>query len=493
MSDHPQSPGDKIANRSAHPPPTAGSDGASDQAWEFRRDTEYLYQEVPNIAKPGVEPEPVAASNGKAKAGGVGFVIFIIIYAIIRVIASSARHNPPPPQVNVQFPPPKFQMPPAVEWKVDALDGAGGVPLAQPGGAIPPLPVLPIRTFRDGHQGGILAFATNDDTLITAGHDGLLWTWSLRDGQQIRQLQGHVGAVTSVVMGKGNTALSGGFDGKVRLWDLSTGNARKVFGPYPSGVTAVALAPDEKRFVVACGLRDIRYAFQPAIGFGAAPAQGKPGRETLHWDRPMKSVRQAYIVNIETGKIEKTISGHQDELTCAAFTPDGLLVVTGSLDKTLRMWETATGRDVWRFDEAGEVLALAVSPDGTQLLSGAGKLGSAPGRSPSTDRLLTHNPLVQGIGHRKDQGSARVWDLRNGQFVRTLSDLDFPVLSVAFDAAGDRYAVGDFGGKIRLWRRGQDQPVATYTAGRAVSHVRFLADGGLLSSSWNSFVSQWAR
>ena len=66
-----------------------------------------------------------------------------------------------------------------------------------------------------------------------------------------------------------------------------------------------------------------------------------------------------------------TLIGHTADVICAAFSPDGRRLATASFDRTIKLWDTATGRDVFtlRGHTAG-VVALAFSPDGNRLVSG---------------------------------------------------------------------------------------------------------------------------
>jgi WD40 repeat protein len=62
--------------------------------------------------------------------------------------------------------------------------------------------------------------------------------------------------------------------------------------------------------------------------------------------------------------------GHFDAITCLAITADSQKVVSGSLDKTIRIWEIATGRCL-HVCKAGEIIScLAITPDGSQIISG---------------------------------------------------------------------------------------------------------------------------
>ena len=50
-----------------------------------------------------------------------------------------------------------------------------------------------------------------------------------------------------------------------------------------------------------------------------------------------KSVK---LWNIETGTCESTMTRHSDEVSSVAFSADGQWVVSGSMDKTIRLWDT---------------------------------------------------------------------------------------------------------------------------------------------------------
>ena len=64
------------------------------------------------------------------------------------------------------------------------------------------------------------------------------------------------------------------------------------------------------------------------------------------------------------------LSGHESEVTSAAFSPDGARIVTASWDETARIWDAATGKEitVLRGHES-EVTSAAFSPDGARIVT----------------------------------------------------------------------------------------------------------------------------
>src|SRR5262245_37527743 len=69
-----------------------------------------------------------------------------------------------------------------------------------------------------------------------------------------------------------------------------------------------------------------------------------------------------------------TLKGHTEAIYSTAFNKDGTLAATGSFDKSVRLWDPATGKQLREFSGAaghqGLVLSVAFSPTGDQIASG---------------------------------------------------------------------------------------------------------------------------
>jgi WD40 repeat protein len=67
-----------------------------------------------------------------------------------------------------------------------------------------------------------------------------------------------------------------------------------------------------------------------------------------------------------------TLSGHPNGVRSAAWSPDGTRIVTGSEDRTARIWDAGTGRVLATLSgHGGEVDSAAWSPDGARIVTGS--------------------------------------------------------------------------------------------------------------------------
>ncbi|MEE1000646.1 MAG: hypothetical protein U0L37_01625 [Bacteroidales bacterium] len=71
-------------------------------------------------------------------------------------------------------------------------------------------------------------------------------------------------------------------------------------------------------------------------------------------------------------KCLKTLEGHSHEVESVAYSPDGTKIISGSLDETIKIWDTNTGECLKTLmGHIGPVWSVAFSPDGTKIVSGS--------------------------------------------------------------------------------------------------------------------------
>jgi hypothetical protein len=76
------------------------------------------------------------------------------------------------------------------------------------------------------------------------------------------------------------------------------------------------------------------------------------------------------MIRAQNSRILWRIARHRSSVSSVAFSPDGLLLLTGSLDKTARLWSAATGKPIGPpFSHDDSMMAVAFSPNGSSILT----------------------------------------------------------------------------------------------------------------------------
>jgi hypothetical protein len=208
------------------------------------------------------------------------------------------------------------------------------------------------------------------------------------------------------------------------------------------------------------------------------------------------NVSQTFSATIRFTFFTGTLTGHTDVVTSVAFSPDGRLLASGSADKTIKLWEVASGSLVRTLSgHTNYVKSVAFSPDGRLLASGSAdktiKLWEVA--SGSLVRTLSgHTDYVTSVAFSPDgwllaSGShdhtIKLWEVASGSLVRTLSGHTSYVTSVAFSPDGRLLASGSFDDTIKLWEVASGSLVRTLTGHTDdVKSVAFSPDGRLLAS-----------
>jgi WD40 repeat protein len=217
--------------------------------------------------------------------------------------------------------------------------------------------------------------------------------------------------------------------------------------------------------------------------------------------------RTVKLWDLATGKEPHTLTRHSGPVEGVAFSPDGRLLASANMDGTVKLWDVVTGKELHTFQggNTGQGSCPAFSPDGTQLAAPGEnrtvKLWDAATRK-ELRTLKGHNGSVCCVAFSPDgtqlasasyDWTVKLWDVASGQELHTLQGHTNVVFGVAFSPDGARLASASWDHTVKLWDAASGQEVRTL-AGHTnnVFRVAFCPDGAqLASSSYDGTVKMW--
>lgn len=247
---------------------------------------------------------------------------------------------------------------------------------------------LSLRGELRGHADWVTAIATtpvNPTMVLSSSRDKTIIVWDLtQKGEDVddsdvvsygvprRSLNGHSHYVSDVVISSdGQFALSGSWDGTLRLWDIEKGETTRRFVGHTKDLLSVAFSSDNRQIV--SGSRDKTVKLWNTLGeckftiqeqghtewvscVRFSPAVTNPLIVSAGWDRLVK------VWNLQTCKIITTLSEHTGYLNTVTISPDGSLCASGGKDGSAMLWDLNEGRMLYTLEAGNIIHSLIFSP-----------------------------------------------------------------------------------------------------------------------------------
>jgi WD40 repeat protein len=204
-----------------------------------------------------------------------------------------------------------------------------------------------------------------------------------------------------------------------------------------------------------------------------------------------------------------TLKGHSEAIYSVAFSPDGKYVVSGSGDRSVKVWDSASGKEIKSFGGAAGhqnlVLSVAVSNDGSLIASGGSdntaKIWDFPSSSPLRDIAKSEGASVLAVspdgsrlaGGGKD-GHVKIWNSADGKELFNLAGHTGAVTGIAFSGNGQLLVTSGRDRTLRYWNPANGQSIAV--VGAHAAEVRGLAfnpnNSAVYSTDADGSLKFWA-
>jgi WD40 repeat protein/energy-coupling factor transporter ATP-binding protein EcfA2 len=243
-------------------------------------------------------------------------------------------------------------------------------------------------------------------------------------------------------------------------------------------------------------------------------------------DRPQDLVDGRLLDIFQVDNLEENKLDHEAAVNSVLYSPDGKRIVSGSQDKTVRIWDATTGKPIGNplLGHKAAVLSVSYSPDGKRIVSSSGEIlsiitGSVSTSSGSQDNtvriwdastgepigkpLLGHTAAVFSVSYSPDgkrivSGSqdktVRIWDANTGALLRILQGHAAAVLSVSYSPDSKHIVSGSRDKTVRIWDATTGKPIGKPLLGHtaAVNSVSYSPDGKrIVSGSQDKTVRIW--
>ena len=297
-----------------------------------------------------------------------------------------------------------------------------------------------ITTFA-GHSKPInsVVFSPDGRYGLSGGEDKSLKLWETETGQIIQNFEGHTEAVSAVAFSPdGQQVLSGSFDKTLKLWDVTTGKIIRTLEGHDDAVSSVAFSPDGK------------YALS-----------GSQDKAVILW-------------KLADGDSVRSFTGHKKAVLSVAFSPDGQFAISGSEDKTVKLWEVDSGKNIHTFKRevhsfsavAGHTKAInsvAFSPDGQFILSGSNdkslklwdieksRLVRTYRGSKGAVTSVTFSPDGQHFLSGGTGKTLKLWQVESKKSIREFKGHTGTVTAVAFSQDGQFILSSGKDHTVKLW------------------------------------------
>ncbi|MFX1517261.1 MAG: WD40 repeat domain-containing protein, partial [Promethearchaeota archaeon] len=283
-----------------------------------------------------------------------------------------------------------------------------------------------------GHKGYInsLTFSPDSRLLISSSKDGTIRFWDMDEKKMLKVLlvdeEGCSGGTSTH---NGELVVVGTPSGIIKVWDVEKSTFLKKITSQTSPISSLKITSDDLFIITSnfngtinkwnlstCEHLDQIKVFQDASAIDIDVS--KDGKEIVVCGGDV-----IQLWNLSSKSVDRNFTGHENLVICVAFSTDNKLIISGSLDNTIRIWEKSTGNLIRTITSINHSVSdLTLSPDG----------------------IL----IAAACGHAK---KIEIWDIQSGEKLSSLGGHSDFVHSVAISPDNNYIASGGRDNIIFVW------------------------------------------